>query len=153
MIGAALALHLLAAAVWVGGMFFAWMALRPAALQLEPPQRLRLWSESFRRFFPWMWAIVILLPVTGLWLIFRKFGGMGSSSLYVHVMLALGLAMILVFLHIWFAPYRRLRAAVSGENWQAGGAALGSIRRLIGINLILGLVTLAIVGLGQGGGF
>ena len=26
------ALHLLAAVVWVGGMFFAWMILRPAAV-------------------------------------------------------------------------------------------------------------------------
>jgi uncharacterized membrane protein len=149
-IATALAVHLLAASVWVGGMFFAWVVLRPAAQQLEPPQRLRLWGESFRRFFPWVWAIVILLPVTGLWLIVRKFGGMGGSPLYVHVMLALGIAMIALFMHVWFAPYRRLRAAVSGEDWQAGAAALGSIRRLIGINLTLGLATLAIVGLGAG---
>lgn len=153
MIAVSLALHVVAAAVWVGGMFFAWMALRPAALQLEPPQRLRLWAESFRRFFPWVWAIVILLPVTGLALIFRKFGGMAGSALYIHLMLALGLVMILIFLHVWFAPYRRLRAAVAAENWQAGGAALASIRRLIGLNLVIGLVTLAIVGFGQGGGF
>jgi uncharacterized membrane protein len=152
-IGVALALHLLAATIWVGGMFFAWVVLRPAALQLDPPQRLRLWAESFQRFFPWVWAIVILLPLTGLWLIFRKFGGMGGSALYVHVMLALGIAMTAVFLHVWFAPYRRLRVAVDGENWQAGAAALASIRRLIGLNLILGLATLAIVGVGQGGGF
>lgn len=150
MIATALAVHLLAASIWVGGMFFAWVVLRPAAQHLEPPQRLRLWGESFRRFFPWVWAIVILLPVTGLWLIVRKFGGMGGSPLYVHVMLALGIAMIALFMHVWFAPYRRLRAAVSGEDWQAGAAALGSIRRLIGINLTLGLATLAIVGLGAG---
>ncbi len=46
------ALHLLAAVVWVGGMFFAWMILRPAAVDiLEPPARLRLWLSVFKRFF------------------------------------------------------------------------------------------------------
>lgn len=151
MTGFALALHLLAAVVWVGGMFFAWMVLRPAAGTLEPPQRLRLWDDSFGRFFPWVWGSVVLLPVTGVWLIFRLFGGMGGSPLYVHLMLALGLAMIAIFLHVWFAPYRRLRAAVARQEWPAGAAALGSIRRLVGINLALGLVVLALVGLGRGG--
>lgn len=34
----ALALHVLAVTVWVGGMFFAYMILRPvAASQLQPP--------------------------------------------------------------------------------------------------------------------
>ena len=34
----AIPLHLLAAVIWVGGMFFAYMALRPvAASLLEPP--------------------------------------------------------------------------------------------------------------------
>src|SRR5690606_5692971 len=58
-------LHLLAAVVWVGGMFFAYMALRPAAATvLPPPQRLPLWTQTFRRFFPWVWITVVLLPVT-----------------------------------------------------------------------------------------
>lgn len=36
----AITLHVLSAVVWVGGMFFAWMALRPvAASLLEPPPR------------------------------------------------------------------------------------------------------------------
>lgn len=151
MMGFALALHLLAAVVWVGGMFFAWMVLRPAAGTLEPPQRLRLWDDSFGRFFPWVWGSVILLPVTGVWLIFRMFGGMGGSPLYVHLMLALGLAMIAIFMHVWFAPYRRLRAAVVRQEWPAGAAALASIRRLVGINLVIGLVVLTLVGLGRGG--
>ncbi len=46
------ALHVLAATVWVGGMFFAWMVLRPAAVaMLQAPERLRLWTDVFRRFF------------------------------------------------------------------------------------------------------
>ncbi len=49
------ALHVLAAVLWVGGMFFAWMVLRPAAVAvLQAPERLRLWAEVFRRFVQWV---------------------------------------------------------------------------------------------------
>ena len=51
----AITLHLLAAVIWVGGMFFAYMALRPATGSLEPSIRLTLWSQTLKRFFPWVW--------------------------------------------------------------------------------------------------
>ncbi len=138
----ALPLHLLAAIIWVGGMFFAYMALRPvAATLLEPPQRLPLWSQTFGRFFPWVWAAIIILPATGLWMIFMEFGGMKNSGGHIHLMLTLGTVMILLFLHVFFVPYRRLNAAIAGGNLPAAGIHLGQIRRIIGINLILGLIT------------
>lgn len=151
MISLALVLHLLSAVLWVGGMFFAYVVLRPAALRLEPPHRLTLWADVFARFFPWVWAIVVLLPVTGLWLMFRMFGGMGGSPPYVHLMLALGLAMVVIYLHVYFAPYRRLRAATERRDWQAGATALAGIRRLVGVNLALGLVIIALVAAGRVG--
>ena len=50
-------LHLLAVVIWVGGMFFAYMALRPAAGNLlEPPIRQTLWVAVFKRFFVWVWV-------------------------------------------------------------------------------------------------
>ena len=46
-------LHLLSAVIWVGGMFFAYMVLRPAAATLlEPPQRLPLRRSPRRSSFP-----------------------------------------------------------------------------------------------------
>ncbi|MGM0982433.1 MAG: CopD family protein [Pseudomonadota bacterium] len=146
----AITLHVLAAVIWVGGMFFAWMILRPVAGELlEPPQRLTLWYHVFQRFFPWVWAAVIVLLMTGLWMLFGVFGGMAGTSFHVHLMLVSGLAMMAIFLHIWFAPYPRLGRAVASENWAAGGQQLGKIRRLIGINLILGLATVAIASGGR----
>lgn len=60
-------LHVLGVVVWVGGMFFAYMALRPAAASLlEPPQRLTLWAGVFDKFFPWVWLSVALILLTGL---------------------------------------------------------------------------------------
>lgn len=146
----AITLHLLAVIIWVGGMFFAWMALRPvAASLLEPPLRMPLWSQTFARFFPWVWAAVILLPVTGYWMIFNVFGGFQALALYIHVMQGIGLLMIAIFLHVFFAPYRRLKRAVAAQDFPAAGRALGQIRRLIGLNLLLGLALSVITSSGR----
>jgi len=146
----AIALHVLASVVWVGGMFFAWMILRPVAGELlAPPQRLALWYRVFQRFFPWVWATVLILLATGLWMLFGVFGGMAGAGVHVHVMLAVGLVMMAIFGHIWFVPFPRLGRAVAAESWPEGGRQLAQIRRLIGINLILGLITVAIASGGR----
>ena len=146
----AITLHLLAVVIWVGGMFFAYMALRPvAATLLEPPLRMPLWSQTFARFFPWVWASVILLPVTGYWMIFNVFGGFGSLALYSHIMQGLGILMTLIFLHVYFAPYPRLKRAVAAGDFAAAGKQLATIRKLIGINLILGLLLIVIASSGR----
>jgi len=142
---ALISLHVLLAVVWVGGMFFAYMALRPvAASLLEPPLRLALWAKTFARFFPWVWAAVVLLPVTGYWMILGPFEGFANAGWHIHLMQLTGWAMIAIFLHVYFAPYRRLQRAVADQNWPEGAKQLGQIRRLVGINLILGLITVVI---------
>lgn len=145
-----IALHLLAAVIWVGGMFFAYMCLRPvAATQLEPPVRLTLWVGTFGKFFPWVWASVILLPLTGYWMLFVLFGGFANAPIYVHLMNVIGIIMILIYLHVFFAPYRRLKEAVLQQDWPTGGQKLGQIRMLVGLNTLLGIVTVAIASGGR----
>jgi len=140
----AIALHLLSAVLWVGGMFFAYQILRPvAAQQLEPPQRLQLWAQVFKRFFPWVWVSIVVLPLSGYWMIFRLFGGMSGIGLHIHVMQVLGWLMILLFLHLNFVPFRRLKEAVVTEQWPEAGKQLIQIRLIVGINLVLGLIVTA----------
>ncbi|HET8705419.1 MAG TPA: CopD family protein [Pseudomonadales bacterium] len=146
----AIALHLLSAIIWVGGMFFAYMILRPAAVEaLQPPQRLSLWVGVFNRFFPWVWGAVGLLLASGLWMITVFYGGMGAVHWHVHAMLTVGLIMMLVFFHVYFAPFQRLKRAVAEQNWPEGGNQLGQIRKLIGFNLILGLLVAVIATAGR----
>jgi uncharacterized membrane protein len=143
-----LLLHILGVVVWVGGMFFAYMALRPvAASVLEPPQRLTLWAGVFGKFFPWVWISVVLILLTGLHML-MVFGGL-AAPLYALAMLGLGLVMMLIYAVVFFSPYVRLKRAVTEQNWKAGGAALAQIRQLIGVNLSLGLLTIAIVFVGR----
>ena len=147
--GIALSLHLLAATVWVGGMFFAFACLRPAAAGLEAAVRLRLWSETLTRFFRWVWLAVALLLVTGFWIIFNVPGGMAAAGTHVHLMLGIGVLMMLLAAHVYFAPLRRLRRDVAGSHWADAGKALGQIRAFIGVNLGLGLAVVAIASGGR----
>lgn len=150
MMGSAVLLHVVAVVIWVGGMFFAYMILRPvAAAQLEPPVRLTLWVGVFSNFFPWVWSCVFAILFTGLWLIFMVFGGMGGVGLYVHAMLGLGILMMLIFAHVYFAPFARLKRAVAAQDWPAGAKSLAQIRVLVGINTLIGMTTIAIASGGR----
>lgn len=141
-------LHVSSVVIWVGGMFFAYLALRPvAASVLEPPQRLTLWAGVFGKFFPWVWGSVVLILLSGLDMLMRLGGA--AAPHYALTMLVLGVAMMLIYAHVFFAPYKKLKQAVGRQDWKAGGAALAQIRRLIGINLTLGLVTIAVVFVGR----
>ena len=145
----ALIVHLLAAIVWVGGMFFAHQVLRPAAAMLEPGPRLILWSRVLGRFFAWVIAAIILLLLSGYTLVFGVFGGFRAIGLYIHLMQGLGILVMLLFLHLYFAPWRRFRMAVAQQDWTEGGRQLGQIRTIVTINLVLGLVVAAIGGSGR----
>jgi uncharacterized membrane protein len=146
----AIALHMLAAAIWVGGMFFAYMALRPvAASLLEPPQRLPLWRDVFGKFFPWVWVSVIVLLASGYWMAFKLFGGFATFPLYVNIMHGLGILMVLLYMHVFFAPYRRMKQAITAGDLPAAGGKLAQIRTIIGINLILGLSVIAVASGGR----
>jgi uncharacterized membrane protein len=146
----AIALHLLSSVIWVGGMFFAYVVLRPVAGSLlEAPIRLTLWSQVFQRFFPWVWASVIILLATGLWMTIKFFGGMAAVGPHIHIMLTLGLVMMLLFMHIFFSPYKKLQRAVIAKEWEAGGKALNQIRQLIAINLTIGLIVVVVASAGR----
>jgi len=149
----AIALHGLAATVWVGGMFFAYVVLRPSIMLLEPHRRLTVWSGVFKRFFPWVWMSVLVLLVTGYWLIFNAFGGFASAPVYVHIMHLLGLIMMGLFVFLYFIPYPRLKASVLQEDWAEAGIALNRVRLVVLINLIAGLILLVLVYAGRYGLF
>lgn len=145
-----IALHLLAAVIWVGGMFFAHTSLRPAAVQvLEPPLRLELWVQVFRRFFVLVWISIALVLITGYWMLFSYFGGFAGAGLHIHIMHGGGILMVMVYLHVFFAPYRRLKQAVIIQDYPLAGAQLNQIRKMVGINILLGLLVIIVASAGR----
>ncbi|MDY6942818.1 MAG: CopD family protein [Pseudomonadota bacterium] len=142
----AVALHVIAAVIWIGGMFFAYMALRPSVPKvLDPPAALRLWLETLTRFMRWVWIAVILLPLSGYWIIFIQWGGMEYVDNAIHIMQGMGLVMILLFMRLYFGPLRGLRNSVEKEDFAAAGQYLAQIRMGVEINLILGVILVIIV--------
>lgn len=145
----ALTLHMLSAVIWVGGMFAAYMCLRPAAGPLETPQRLSLWRRFFAKFFPWVWASVLLLLASGYWMMATSFGGFAGAPLYINVMQTLGLVMVALYAWLFHGPWLKFKRAVDAQEWPAAGAQLNRIRQIIMINLPLGLIVAAIGGTGR----
>lgn len=142
----AIALHIVAAVVWVGGLFFAYVVLRPSSNSLEPPQRLALWAGVFKRFFPWVWMAIVILMISGYWLIFNWFKGFANVPGYVHVMHLIGWLMTLLFIYLYYKIYPSFVASVKSESWSDAGAAMNRIRQIVLINLILGMLLLVSVG-------
>jgi uncharacterized membrane protein len=139
-----IALHVLAAVVWVGGMFFAYLVLRPSAGPLEPPARLTLWRRVFGRFFPWVWASIAVLLISGYAMLFLHFGGFAGAPFHINIMQVTGILMMLLFLHLYFVPWRRFSRAVEAGAFADAAASLNQIRRIVAINLVLGLITVAV---------
>ena len=142
-------LHLMGVVVWIGGMFFAHLALRPAAQALPPPVRLPLLAATLARFLPWAGASVLAILASGGWLVMAA-GGFRTVGGSVHAMTAIGLVMALVYGYIVAGPYRAMRAALAASRLEAAGASMATIRRLVALNLVLGLVTLAVAVVGRG---
>jgi uncharacterized membrane protein len=139
-----IALHVLAVAVWVGGMFFAYLVLRPSAGPLASEVRLELWRRVFRRFFPWVWASIVILLASGYGMMILYFGGFAGARLYIQLMQGIGILMMLLFLHLYFGPWRRFSAAVAGGRFPEAAKRLSQIRLIVAVNLGLGLLTIVV---------
>ena len=142
-------LHLLGVVVWVGGMFFAHMALRPSVQALAPPERLTLLGATLTRFVTWVAGAVIAILGSGLAMVAMS-GGWGAVPWPVHAMAAVGILMMLLYVWLVAVPLRLMRAKVAEKDWPAAGAAMGRIRHLVLVNLVLGLVTITLAVLVRG---
>jgi uncharacterized membrane protein len=145
----ALFFHILAAVIWVGGMFFAHQMLRPATAALDPAQRLPLWRRVFARFFPVVWLAIAALLASGYAMVFGIYGGFAGLPLHIDIMQTIGIIMMLVFGHLYFAPWQRFRRAVDAGDFATGAKQLNQIRMIVGGNLVLGLIVVVIGATGR----
>ena len=145
-------IHLVAAIAWMGGMTFMLVALRPAAVAvLLPPERLRLMGGVWKRFFAVVLVSIVALFTTGTNLYTTAFRaakaatGQGSVPLGWNIMLVLGLLMMLIFGHIFFAGYAKFKRAAAVSDWTLAGRAAAQIHVLMIVNFTLGWLAILAV--------
>lgn len=145
------AVHVLSVILWVGGMLFAELFLRPALAGLAPPERLRLAQAVLARFFAAvLWASALVLG-SGVWMIGRvakatvQSGGSFGMPLTWTVMAGLGVLMVVLFGYIRFALYPRFAGAVAAADWTQAAARLQRLQLWLRVNLGLGLVILGVL--------
>lgn len=134
-------LHVISAIVWVGGMFFAYIILRPAVDHMGRPERLKLLNEIFERFFLWVALAAAILPMTGYAQIFFDYGGFENVGAHIATMHITGWVMVGLFLYVYAGPFQKFKAHVAAEEWPEAAARLNTIRLTIAVNLVLGLIT------------
>ena len=145
-------LHLVAGIVWMGGMTFMLLALRPAALAvMEPQPRARLMLQVWRRFFSVVLVAIVVLFTTGshlytaLFKAMKAANGVGSVPLGWNLMLGIGLLMMLIFGHIYMAGFGKFKRAVAAETWPDAARAATQVHALMVTNFVLGWLAIAAV--------
>jgi uncharacterized membrane protein len=145
-------IHLTAGILWLGGMAFMLLALRPAAMAvLQAPERLQLMGAVMRRFFTVVGVSILALMATGtpmyttVFRATREATGQGGVPLGWNLMLGLGLLMMLVFGHLFFVGYARFKRALAAKDWPLAGQAALLIHRLVIVNFVLGCLALVCV--------
>lgn len=142
-------LHVLFAVLWVGGMAFAILALRPSLAALEPAQRLALLGGVHRRFFLIVWHAMPIVLVSGYFLLFGHYGGFRGAGWHVHLMHLTGLLMAAIYVAIFTGPWKQMRAALSAGDLKAAGEANEKLRQMVTLNLALGLLTVGVAAWGR----
>ncbi|MFZ4288340.1 CopD family protein [Variovorax sp. HJSM1_2] len=111
--------------------------LRPAAARLlAPPERLPLMAAVLNKFFPIVWICIAALLLSGFVTLARV--GMAAAPPGWHVMAALGVMMTLIFAHLFFGPYQKLRRAIAASDWASAGRQLARMHPWVLANLGLG---------------
>jgi uncharacterized membrane protein len=139
-----LTLHLLSAVIWVGGMFYTVVVLRPALSLLDAGPRLQVQMQTFKKLFFYVWHTMPIMILTGWAMVGLAWGGFGALPWSINAMQGMGILMALIFLYTFFDPWQRLRRAV-----RPGPDLVARVRNLITVNLVLGLLTITAGALGH----
>ena len=145
-------IHLIAGIVWMGGMTFMLFALRPAVLgTMDAQPRAILMGQIWKRFFVLVLIAIVLLFATGTHLYTATFRaarlatGNGNVPLGWNVMLVLGITMMLIFGHIYFAGFKKYKKAVGAAEWATAAKAAGLIHKMTLINFTMGWLAIVAV--------
>jgi uncharacterized membrane protein len=141
----AITAHILAVIIWIGGMFFGFVALRPALKGMDTLAAARFWCTLLGRFLPWVWAAILVLLTSGIYMVFNSFDGFGQLPWFIQFMMAIGVFMMMLVGHVTLSAFKKLKRAVATNDEALAKRALGQIRVIMDVNLTLGLAIVIVV--------
>ncbi|XTI73115.1 hypothetical protein ACQAYK_03100 [Acidithiobacillus sp. AC3] len=132
--------HLIALFYWVGGLVFLGFYLLPRWLRLEhTPQSWYSLQQAIQAFSFGGILAALLLLLSGYAMV-GSIGGFGHLGVAVWIMVVLGTIAALGAFHLAFAPMKRLRRALDGQDWATAEKALGGYARFAQFLAALALV-------------
>lgn len=150
-------LHMAATVVWIGGLFFQAAIVAPAlTATLEPQAALKLLRSLRQRFSPLAWFSLALLTATGLTQMSGSphYDGLlqidnrwSAAILAKHAVI--GLMVIAAAIQTWLLQPQLERALLRPETPEASGASATRYQQLTSVNLVLGLVVLALTAIAR----
>lgn len=143
----ALSLHTLATIIWLGGLFFLCVVFQLAAQHYETAMALTLWHRVVSRFFVWAWISLVVILVSGVAMVFLKFGGFSGVPSIHRVNMAIGIPAILLYVYLYFIPWRRFRRAMLSGQWRVAKDNNRQARIIMTLILALGIIA-SVVSLG-----
>lgn len=141
----AITAHVLAVIVWIGGMFFGVVALRPAMRGMDTLPAARFWCTVLGRFLPWVWAAIVVLLASGFYMVFNGFGGFSDLPWFIQFMMGIGIFMMMLVGHVTFSAFKKLKRAVAAEDAALTAKPLRQIRLIMDVNLVLGLLIVIVI--------
>ena len=136
--------HLAAGIVWLGGMALMIWALRPVAIaELEPVHRLPLLGGVLSRFFKMVAVCVLVLLASGGFMLMGV--DMALAPKGWHVMIGIGSLMCLIFGHLYFGPFRKMKVALPAGDMSEAATQLARIHPLVLLNFSLGWLAVGAV--------
>jgi uncharacterized membrane protein len=136
------AIHLLCVVLWVGGMAFLLLTLRPSVNSIDASARLVLQGAVYRRFFRTIWQVMPMAIVSGLLLLILSYSHK-VLPWEVMVMQTGGVLMAAIFIGMVLVPNKHFQAKLAAGTATAEDVA--PIRRLIWLSLGIGAIILVCV--------
>ena len=157
---AAVAVHIVSAVVWLGGMLFMVMVMLPVARQAmregDPGAGLEMLKDAASRFLPVAWTAMILLGLSGAYLAWEHWGirpgvFFSDDGRFMQIMrVKTGLFMMVVLFSLihdfWLGPkiLEKLDAARAAGEVLPQSLARKVVRMTAGVNLLAAMSILVL---------
>jgi uncharacterized membrane protein len=145
-------LHLLATAIWIGGMIFNKLIFMPALKAIEASQRGKMLGAAAGRFVIFAWSSIVILLITGYvktpdGMLFDMSDSYGTALTVKHVAF-LAMIIIGILLSLVLVPKMKKLAPQPGEGPSGEFMQLQKKMSLLAtVNMLLGIVALFCVAL------